>query len=114
MIFARSTVEAAFLYYDASCIQHNILQFYCKAISKADESQSRAPGQASDCTLRAPNPLDSCTQEQTFYQDFGFLNQSGPKAFCPPPPHYPPLTSLGYEEVINIICSQLGPKLFNN
>ena len=56
MIFARSIVEAASLYYDASCIQHNILQFYCKVISKADKSQGWAPGQASDYTLRAPQP----------------------------------------------------------
>ena len=40
---------------------------------KAGESQSRAPGQASDYTLRAPNPLDSIRSihDQTFYQDFG-------------------------------------------
>ena len=30
-----------------------------------------APGQASDYTLRAPNPLDSRTHDQMFYQDFG-------------------------------------------
>ena len=40
-------------------------------IAKAGKSQGRAPGQASDYTLRAPNPLDSGTHDQTFYQDFG-------------------------------------------
>ena len=40
-------------------------------IGKAGESQGRAPGRASDYTLRAPNPLDSRTHDQTFYQDFG-------------------------------------------
>ena len=37
---------------------------------KAGESQGWAPGQASDCTLRAPNFFDSYTHDQTFYQDF--------------------------------------------
>ena len=40
-------------------------------IIKAGESQYRVPGQASDYELRAPNPLDSSTNDQTFYQDFG-------------------------------------------
>ena len=57
--------------------------------SKAGESQSRAPGQASDYTLRAPDPLDSRTYDQTFYQDFGPPNQSGPQVFCPPAPPPP-------------------------
>ena len=37
---------------------------------KAGESQGWAPGQASDYALQAPNPLDSSTRDQTFYQDF--------------------------------------------
>ena len=57
--------------------------------AKAGESQGRAPGQASDYTLRAPNPLDSCTHNQTFYQDFGPPSQSGPQVFCPPPAPLP-------------------------
>ena len=59
-------------------------------MTKAGESQGRAPGQASDYTLRAPNPLDSCTHDQTFYQDVGSPNQSGPQVFYPPLP--PPLS----------------------
>ena len=39
--------------------------------NKVGESQGWAPGQASDYELRAPNPLDSSTHYQTFYQDFG-------------------------------------------
>ena len=53
-------------------------------IIKAGERQGRAPEQASDCILRAPNPLDSSTHDQTFYQDSPPPNQSGPQVFCPP------------------------------
>ena len=38
-------------------------------VARLSESQGRVPGQASAYTLRAPNPLDSCTHDQTFYQD---------------------------------------------
>ena len=41
------------------------MAFYKDKI-KASESQGRAPGQASYYTLRAPNPLDSRTHDQTF------------------------------------------------
>ena len=34
---------------------------------KADESRGRAPGQASDHALRAPNPLDSSTMTRVVY-----------------------------------------------
>ena len=44
------------------------------------ENQVRAPRQASDYTLRPPNPLDSSTHDQTFYQDFGPPVQSEPQA----------------------------------
>ena len=40
-------------------------------IIKAGESQYRVPGQASGYELRVPNPLDSSTNNQMFYQDFG-------------------------------------------
>ena len=35
-------------------------------VDKAGESQGRAPGQANDYTLRAPNPFESRTHDQTF------------------------------------------------
>ena len=63
------------------------------SLTKAGKGQGRAPGQASDYTLWAPNPLDSCTHDQAFYQDFGHPNQFGPLARTGqvfPPPHLPP------------------------
>ena len=54
-------------------------------INKAGDNPGRALGQASDYTLRALNPLDSCTHDQSFYQDFGPPNQSGPRYFVLPP-----------------------------
>ena len=44
----------------------------------------RAPGQANDYALWAPNPLCSSTHYQMFYQDFAPPNRSGPQVFCPP------------------------------
>ena len=38
---------------------HDIVHTF--AVGKAGESQGRAPGQSSDCALRAPSPLDSRT-----------------------------------------------------
>ena len=58
--------------------------------NKAGESQGRAPGQASDYTLLAPNHLDGSTHYLTFYQDFGPPNQSGPQVLCPPLPPLSP------------------------
>ena len=54
---------------------------------KVGESRGRAPGKASDYyALRVPNYLDSITHDQTFYQDFGPLNQSVTRVFPPCPP----------------------------
>ena len=52
---------------------------------KAGESRGRAPGQASDYALRAPNPLDSNAMTRCFIKISGPPNQSGPQVFCPPP-----------------------------
>ena len=46
------------------------------SLTKAGEGQGRAPGQASDYTLWAPNPLDSHIHDQAFYQDFGHPNST--------------------------------------
>ena len=70
--------------------------------NKAGESQGRAPGQASDYTLRAPNHLDRSTHYLTFYQNFGPPNQFGPQVFCPPCPP-PPLAGLGFQGLGNCI-----------
>ena len=43
--------------------------------SKAGESQGRAPGQASDYALRAPNRLGSGPHGQTWVFACGFLHQ---------------------------------------
>ena len=55
-------------------------------IIKAGESRGRAPGQASDYALRAPNPLDSSAMTRCFIKILGPPNQSGPQVFCPPAP----------------------------
>ena len=52
--------------------------------------EGRAPGRASDYTLRAPNPLDSRAHDQTFYQDFGAPNWA-PGILLPCPPLLPAL-----------------------
>ena len=49
------------------------------------ESQGQVPGQASDYTLWAPNPLDSRTHNQTFYQDFEPVRPPGILPPCPLP-----------------------------
>ena len=62
----------------------------CQAVSfveikyKAGESCGRAPGQASDYALQAPNPLDSSTMTRCFIRISSPPNQSGPQVFCPP------------------------------
>ena len=59
------------------------------------DSQGHALGLASDYTLQAPNPLDSCTHEKMFYQDFGPPNQFGPRYFAfPAPPLLPALQNM--------------------
>ena len=54
---------------------------------KAGESRGRAPEQASDYALRAPNPLDSSAMTRCFIKILGLPNQSGSQVFCP---HVPP------------------------
>ena len=55
--------------------------------SKAGESRGRAPGQASDYALLAPNPLGSSPLPDVLSR-FWAPNQSGPQVFYPtaPPP----------------------------
>ena len=62
--------------------------------SKAGESRGRAPGQASDYALRAPNSLDNSAMTRCFIKISGPPNQSGPQVFCPscPPPLSPALS----------------------
>ena len=58
--------------------------------TKAGESRGRAPGQAGDYALRAPNPLDNSAMTRCFIKISGPPNQSGPQVFCLPP--LPPLS----------------------
>ena len=53
---------------------------------KAGESRGRAPGQASDYVLWAPNPLDNSTMNRCFIKISGPPIQSGPQVFPPPAP----------------------------
>ena len=84
------------------------------------ESQDRAPGQASDYTLRTPYiDLDSSNRDQTFYQDFGPPYQSGPQLFCPlyppPPPSRRPYCSyLMGNLMCYLIILNLHVKYFNH
>ena len=52
--------------------------------SKAGESRGRAPGQASDFALRAPNPLDSSTMTRCFIKISGTQTSPGPRYFALP------------------------------
>ena len=87
-------------------LKHNFGFLVDTLPAKTGKSQGRASGQAGDYTLRTPNPLDSGTHDQTFYQDLGPpLTSLGPRYFVPPPP----LASLGdsypelYLRLIDII-----------
>ena len=62
----------------------------------------RAPGQASDYALRAPNPLHSSTNDQMFYHISGPNNQSGPQVFAPLPLS-PTLVRIITQEKIHIL-----------
>ena len=53
-------------------------------VPKAGESRGRAPGQASDYTLRAPNPLDSSPMTRCFIKISGPQTSLGPRYFAPP------------------------------
>ena len=76
---------------------------------KAGESRGRAPEQASDYALRAPNPLDSSAMTRCFIKILGLPNQSGSQVFCPHAP--PPLAGLGWlaniPHVYNVISHGL-------
>ena len=75
----------------------------CTDCIKAGESRGRAPEQASDYALRAPNPLDSSAMTRCFIKISGPPNQSGPQVFCPPCPP-PPLAGLGlYTNIMKYI-----------
>ena len=52
---------------------------------KAGESQGRAPGQASDYTLRAPTLLTVAPMTRRFTKISGPLTCPGPRYFAPPP-----------------------------
>ena len=74
-----------------SIVWHNvIIYWFLYSYSKAGESPGWALGQASDYTLRAHNPLDSRTHDQTFYQNFEAPNQSEPQVFPPLSPSHRP------------------------
>ena len=62
----------------ANCLASCILRL---RVIKTGESRGRAPGQASDYALRAPNPLDSsaCAMTRFFIKISGPPNQSGPQ-----------------------------------
>ena len=60
--------------------------------TKADESRGRAPGQASDYALWAPNPLDNSAMTRCFIKISGPQTSPGPRCFAPPPA--PPLAGL--------------------
>ena len=66
--------------------------------AKAGESRGRAPGQASDYALRAPNPLGSSPMTRCFIKISGPQTSLGPRYFVPPAP---PLAGLDmcYEKV---------------
>ena len=58
---------------------------------KPGESRDRAPGQASNHALRAPNTLDSSTMTRCFTKISGPLTSPGPRD---PPPAPPSLAGL--------------------
>ena len=65
--------------------------------SKAGESRGRAPGQASDYALRAPNPLDNSAMTRCFIKISGppkAQTSLGPRYFAPPAPPPSPLAGL--------------------
>ena len=72
------------------------LKMFAAMKARAGESHGRAPGQASDYTLRAPNPLDSRTMKRRLTKISSPLNSSGPRYFAPPaPPLSPALMKAG-------------------
>ena len=58
--------------------------------ARAGKNQGQATGQASDYTLRAPNPLDSRTMTRRLTKISSPLNSLNPRYFAPPAP--PPLS----------------------
>ena len=60
--------------------------------AKASESRGRAPGQARDYALRAPNPLGSSTMTRCFIKISGPQTSPGSRYFVPPAP--PPSPAL--------------------
>ena len=64
---------------------------------KAGENRGRAPGQASDNALRAPNPLGSSTMTRCFIEISGPQTSPGPRDFAPLcPPLSPALVRIQY------------------
>ena len=90
-------------------IQKHFCRDVCRAMFKAGESRGRAPGQASDYALRAPNPLDSSPMTRCFIKISGPPNQSGPQVFCPPlPPLSPALAMFQVFPGQETLLSRLG------
>ena len=57
-----------------------------KGGGKVGESRGRAPGQASDYALRAPNPFDSSAMTRCFIKISGPQTSPGPRYFAPAAP----------------------------
>ena len=85
---------------------------------KAGKSRGRAPGQASDYALRAPNPLDNSAMTRCFIKISWPPNQSGPQVFCPscPPPLSPALSACinDVENAVNLDAEKFHKRLMAN
>ena len=69
--------------------------------ANAGGSRGRAPGQASDCALRAPNPLDSSAMTRCFIKISGPQTSPDPRYSPPlPPPPYSRRPCFGPRAVI--------------